>query len=96
VAFSITVSDPQPRAGERVTVTGHGFDPTQRYQVSFVQDSSVPLSFPASPGAGGDFTTVVRIPFFADPGSATLEGCVYLVQGGQSSRCATAPVVIRD
>jgi len=90
------VSDPRPWAGEKVTVTGHGFDPTQRYQVSFVQGATVPLSFPASPGARGDFTTVVRIPFYAQPGSATLKGCVYLVNVGPTGRCAMAQVVVQD
>jgi hypothetical protein len=94
--LSITVSDPHPQAGERIWVTGHGFDPSQRYEIYFVQGWIEPLTFPASPGTGGDFTSHVTIPFTAQPGSATVEACVALVQGGQTSRCAVAPVTIRD
>jgi hypothetical protein len=98
-ALSLTVSDSQPHPGEQnVTVTGHGFDPTQQYQIYFVQGViGVPLFGPASPGARGDFSSPVRIPVFAEPGPAQVMACVYVVNRGlDTSRCAVAQVSIRD
>jgi serine/threonine-protein kinase len=98
-SLSMSVSNTRPRAGDSVTITGHGFDPTQQYQVYFVQAlSTQPLYGPASPTPGGDFgTPSVRIPIDAEPGPAVVMGCVYVVNRGPDlGRCATVPISIRD
>jgi len=97
--LSMSVSDSRPRAGEQnVIVTGHGFDPTQQYQIYFVQGVDVqPLFGPASPDARGNFGSPVRIPIGADPGPALIMGCVYVVNRGPDlSRCAAVQITIRD
>jgi hypothetical protein len=96
--LSVTVSDPNPWPGEHnVVVTGRGFDPTQQYQITFVQGLYVQVLFgPASPGSRGDFSSPVRIPNSAGPGPAVLVGCVYLVNVGPTGRCAMAQVVVQD
>jgi serine/threonine protein kinase len=96
-ALSMSVADTSPHAGQRnVMVTGHGFDPSQQYQIFFVQSSSETLFGPASPAAGGDFTSPVRIPWDARPGPAVIKACVYLVNQGPTTRCATAQINIQD
>ena len=95
----MSVSNTRPHAGESVTVTGHGFDPTQQYQIYFVQGlNTQPLYGPASPGPSGDFgTPSVRIPFDAEPGPAVVMGCVYVVNRGPDlGRCATVQISVRD
>jgi hypothetical protein len=94
----MTVSDPNPRPGEQnVIVTGHGFDPAQQYDIFFYQQRSGAqrLFGPASPRANGDFSSPVRIPTGAQPGVALLAACVYLVNGGQTNRCALVQVTVR-
>jgi hypothetical protein len=76
-------------------VTGHGFDPSQQYQIFFVQNSIEPLFGPASPGARGDFSSPVRIPGDARPGRAAIAACVYLVNQGPTGRCATVQISIQ-
>jgi serine/threonine protein kinase len=91
--FSVTVSDPNPRPGEQnVMVTGHGFDPGQQYVIYFYQPAVgvVQLFGPASPNGAGDFSSPVRIPTNARPGTAIVAGCV-----GRTSRCATVQINVR-
>jgi eukaryotic-like serine/threonine-protein kinase len=96
-AISVSVANTNPEPGEpNVMVTGHGFDPSQQYQIFFVQNSTVTLFGPASPGAGGDFTNPVRIPRNARPGPAVIKACVYVVNGGPTSSCATAQISVQD
>jgi hypothetical protein len=93
----MSVSDPNPRPGEQnVIVTGHGFDPAQQYVIYFVQGRGVQQLFgPASPRGNGDFSSPVRIPTGAQPGSAVLAGCVYVVNRGPTSRCAVVQLNVR-
>jgi serine/threonine-protein kinase len=94
-SLSVSVSDSNPQAGEQnVMVTGHGFDPAQQYQIYFVQRSTSTLFGPASPGARGDFSSPVRIPWNARSGSAVVKACVYLVNGGPTTRCATVQITV--
>lgn len=91
--LSVTVSDSNPRPGEQnVMVTGHGFDPRQQYVIYFYEVATglQQLFGPASPNGSGDFSSPVRIPTGARPGTALLAGCVYL-----TSRCATVQVTVR-
>jgi hypothetical protein len=96
-SLSLAVSDPNPRAGQwNVMVTGGGFDPTQQYEISFLQGPGGQVLFgPASPNGSGSFSSPVRIPFWAQPGAAVLQACVYLKGQGPTSRCATVPIDVR-
>jgi hypothetical protein len=60
-----------------------------------VQNSIEPLFGPASPNSRGDFSSPVRIPWDAHAGRAAIVACVYLVNQGPTSRCATVQITIQ-
>jgi len=95
--LSVSVANANPQSGQQnVMVAGHGFDPTQQYVIYFVQSGIATLFGPASPGARGDFSSPVRIPPSARPGAAVIAACVYLVNRGPTTRCATAQISVHS
>src|SRR5262249_34505182 len=75
----LTVSAATPGAGEQNVMSGgRGFDASRQYQIYWVQGTGGQVLFgPASPDGAGSFSSPVRIPTGARPGTATVAACVY-------------------